>query len=104
MVGQLALQGGAVPALVSQLMLTLMNGHLDTLQGRCRHIRAAHTQAHLALTQASQSQAHRVRGQNRVACHLQAQYVIAQHPGRKGDVRARGCVLVLLRTRPSCVI
>ena len=57
MMGQLALalQRGAVPALVSQLMLTLMDSHLDTLQGGRRHIRAAHTQAHLALTQASQS-------------------------------------------------
>lgn len=53
-----ALQGGAVPALVSELVLALMDGHLDALQGRGRHVGASHTHPHLTLAEACQPQAH----------------------------------------------
>lgn len=54
MEGQLAmaLQGRAVPALVAELVLALVDGHLDALQGRSGDVRAAHAQAHLPLAQA----------------------------------------------------
>lgn len=49
------LQCRAVPALVFELVLALVNGHLYPLQGRGRHIGIADTQPHLPLTQACQS-------------------------------------------------
>lgn len=42
------LQAGTVPAVPSELMLALVDGDLDSLDGRGRHVRVAH--AHLQLT------------------------------------------------------
>lgn len=63
-VGQLAmtLQSGAVPALIPELVLALVYGHLDALKSGGCDIRTAYTHAHLPLTKASQPQTYRVRG------------------------------------------
>lgn len=63
-VGQLAkaLQWRTVPALVAELVLAFVDGHLDALQCRCCHIRVPHTHPHLTFTEACQPQTHRVRG------------------------------------------
>lgn len=57
-----AFQRGAVPSLVAKLVLALVDGHLDALQGGCRHVGTTHTHPHLTFAEAYQSQAHRVRG------------------------------------------
>lgn len=57
-----ALQRGAVPALVAELVLAFVDGHLDSLQSRGRHVRAAHTHPHLTFAEACQLQAHGVWG------------------------------------------
>lgn len=61
-----ALQGRAVPALVAQLMLTLVDGDVQPLERGRRHVGAAQAQAQLPLTQAGQGQAHRVGRQRRL--------------------------------------
>ena len=44
----LGLQAGAIPALITELVLTLMDSNLDALNGRGRHIRIPHTHLHLS--------------------------------------------------------
>lgn len=80
----MVLQCRAVPALVFELVLAFMNGHLYALQGRGSHIGISDAQPHLPLTQAGQSQTHCIGGQNRISCHLQAKDVVAQHTGKEG--------------------
>lgn len=60
------LQARAVPAVSSELMLALMDGNLDALYGRGRHIWMSHTHVQLFLGETGQSQTHRVGVQNRV--------------------------------------
>lgn len=72
-----ALERGAVPALVSQLVLTLVDRDVQALKRRRRHVGAAQAQAQLPLAQARQRQAHGVGGQRRLARQLQAQNLIA---------------------------
>lgn len=63
-VGRLAeaLQCGTVPAVVPELVLTFVDGHLDALQRGRRHVWVPHTHSHLAFAEAHQPQAHGVRG------------------------------------------
>lgn len=57
-----AFQGRAVPALVPELVLAFMDGHLNALQGRGRGIRTPHAHPHLTFAEACQFQTHRVWG------------------------------------------
>ena len=85
LVGQLpvALQRGAVPAVLAELVLALVDRHLDALQGGGRHVGAADAHPHLALAEPGQPQAHRVRGQHWISCPLEAEYVVTQHPAER---------------------
>lgn len=56
----LGLKAGAIPALVPELVLALMDGNLDPLDGRGSDIRVAHTHLQLPPCQPWQGQAHRV--------------------------------------------
>lgn len=56
----LGLQAGAVPALVPELVLALVDGDLDALDGRGGDVGVAHTHLQLPPRQPRQRQAHRV--------------------------------------------
>lgn len=81
-----ALERGAVPALVAQLVLTLVDRDVQALKCGCRHVGAAQAEAQLPLAQARQRQAHGVGGQRRLAGQLQAQNLIAEGPGNAEGV------------------
>jgi hypothetical protein len=72
-----ALQCRAVPALVAQLVLTLVNGDVQPLERRRRHVGAAQAQPQLSLTQSGQGQAHGVGRQRRLTGKFKAQNLIA---------------------------
>lgn len=72
-----ALERRAVPALVAQLVLTLVDGDVQALKCGRRHVGAAQAQAELPLAEARQRQAHCVGSQRRLAGQLQAQNLIA---------------------------
>lgn len=76
-----ALERRAVPALVAQLVLTLVDRDVQALKRGCRHVGAAQAEAQLPLAQARQRQAHGVGGQRRLPGQLQAQDLIAEGPG-----------------------
>ena len=57
----LGLQRRAVPAVGAQLVLAFVDGDLDTLDGRGRHVRVAPTQGVLVGRQFRVGLAHRVR-------------------------------------------
>ena len=56
----LGLQTGTVPAVGSELVLTLVDGDLHTLNGRCRHVRVLAAQVVLVGCQLRVGFAHRV--------------------------------------------
>ena len=91
-----ALERRAVPALVAQLVLTLVDRDVQALERRRRHVGAAQAQAQLLLAQARQRQADGVGGQRRLAAarQLQALNLIAEGPGNREGVSG-------LRSRPS---
>lgn len=91
-----ALERRAVPALIAQLVLTLVDCDVQALERRRRHVGAAQAQAQLPLAQARQRQADCVGGQRRLAAarQLQAQNLIAEGPGNREGVSG-------LRSRPS---
>lgn len=72
----LGLEAGAVPALVPELVLALVDGDLDALDGRGRHVGVAHAHLQLPPRQPRQRQAHRVGVQHRLRRQLQAQDLI----------------------------
>lgn len=99
-----ALQRRAVPALVAQLVLTLVDGDVQALQCGCRHVGAAEAQAQLPFAQARQRQAYGVGGQRRLAGQLQAQNLIAEGPGNAEGVEGSVVQAALpLRLLPSRV-
>lgn len=76
-----SLQAGAVPAMPSELVLALMDGNLDSLDGRGRHVGIPHAHLQLAPCQAGQRQTHRVGVQDGVdVWELQAQNFVGFHP------------------------
>lgn len=76
------LQAGAVPTMPSELVLALMDGNLDSLDCRSRHIWIPHAHLQLAPRQTGQRQTHCVGIQNRVDVReLQAQDFIGVYPG-----------------------
>lgn len=77
------LQARAVPAVSSELMLALVDGNLDALYGRGRHIWMSHTHVQLFLCETGQSQTHRVGVKNRVKGDLQSQDFIGICPRRE---------------------
>lgn len=81
-----ALERRAVPALVAQLVLTLVDRDVQALKRGCRHVGAAQAEAQLPLAQARQRQAYSVGGQRRLAGQLQAQNLIAEGPGNAEGV------------------
>lgn len=81
-----ALERRAVPALVAQLVLTLVDRDVQALKRGCRHVGAAQAEAQLPLAQTRQRQAHSVGGQRRLAGQLQAQNLIAEGPGNAEGV------------------
>lgn len=85
-----ALERRAVPALVAQLVLTLVDRDVQALQRGRGHVGAAQAQPQLPLAQAGQRQAHGVGGQRRLARQLQAQDLIAQGPGKRDGVAGSG--------------
>lgn len=91
-----ALERRAVPALVPQLVLALVDRDVQALERRRRHVGAAQAQAQLLLAQARQRQAHGVGGQRRLAAarQLQALNLISEGPGNREGVSG-------LRSRPS---
>ena len=60
------LQAGAVPAVSPELVLALVDGNLDALDGRGRHIWVPHAHLHLLLGQPRKGQAHCVGIEDRV--------------------------------------
>lgn len=54
------LEAGAVPAMPPELVLTLVDGDLDALDGRGRDVRVSHAHVHLPLGEARQCETHRV--------------------------------------------
>lgn len=76
-----ALERRAVPALVAQLVLTLVDRDVQALERGRGHVGAAQAQAQLPLAQARQREAHGVGGQRRLAGQLQAQDLVAEGPG-----------------------
>lgn len=84
-----SLQRGAVPAVVPELVLALVDGHLEALQGGGRHVGAADAHPHLPLAESRQPQTHGVGGQHWISCPLQAQHVVTQHPAERWMARRR---------------
>lgn len=97
------LERRAVPALVAQLVLTLVDGDVQALERRRRHVGAAQAQAQLPLAQAGQRQAHGVGGQRRLARQLQAQNLIAESPANGGG-RERASGAAVEASRPLRVV
>lgn len=65
----------------SELVLALVDGNLDSLDRRGRHVRITHAHFQLASRQARQRQTHRVGVQDGVDIgELQAQNFIGFHP------------------------
>lgn len=65
----------------SELMLTLVDGDLDSLDRRCRHIWIPHAHVQLAPRQARQGQTDRVGVQDGVNVgQLQAQDLVGVYP------------------------
>lgn len=79
-----SLQTGAVPALVPELVLALMDGDLDALDGGGSHVRVAHTHFHLPPAQARQRQAHRVGIEHGLRGEAEAQNVVGCRPAGDG--------------------
>lgn len=76
-----SLQAGAVPAMPSELVLALVDGNLNSLDRRGRHVRIAHAHLQLAPRQAGQRQTHRVGVQDGVDVgKFQAENFIGIHP------------------------
>lgn len=79
-----SLQAGAVPAMSSELVLALMDGNLDSLDRRRRHVRITHAHLQLAPCQTRQRQTHRVSVEDGVNVgKFQAQNFIRFHPVRR---------------------
>ena len=75
------LHAGAVPAMPPELVLALVDGDLDSLDGRCRHIWVPHAYLQLAPREAGQCQAHCVGVQDGFNIgDFQAQYLIGVCP------------------------
>lgn len=75
-----SLQTRAIPALVPELVLALVDGDLDALDGRGSHIGVTHTHFHLPPAQARQCQAHCVGIEHRLRGEAEAQNVVGCGP------------------------
>ena len=74
------LQAGAVPAVTSELVLALVDGDLDALDGGGRDVRVAHADVLLPAVQARQREADRVGVEDGVDVgQLQAQDLVGVH-------------------------
>lgn len=75
------LQAGAVPAVALELVLALVDGDLDSLDGGGRHVWVPHAHLQLAPRQTGQRQTHRVGVKDGLdVWQLQAQDFIRVHP------------------------
>jgi len=83
----LGLEAGAVPALVPELVLALVDGDLDALDGRGGDVRVAHAHLQLPPRQPGQGQADCVGIQHRLRWQLQAQDLIGAGAGRERETR-----------------
>ena len=79
------LQAGAVPAVTSELVLALVDGDLDALDGGGGDVRVAHADVLLAAVQAGQRQADGVGVEDGVDVgQLQAQDLVGVHHTARG--------------------